>query len=405
MLVDQYDLALSTTSSAARDAYVQGSSLLLTLYPGAIEAFDRAIATAPGFALAHARKAQVLMREGNVAAARARCRRPRKATDLPAREASHIAFFDLVFSGGMVAAIAGLHEHLIAWPRDALVLASAANPNGLIGASGRVGQKHRIAALMDSLAPDYGDDPWFLAYHAMALSEDRQLAAARPKIERSVAMNPNNVHAAHGFAHVCYESGEPETARAYGNISLNRRSRRTPSGKNLERTIVACRTTGKNDRITARPGRTLRLPLFRVDSRHSRKVLSLDHPPECRYQPIPRGLDRLLQATVCVEASGVGDSKPCTRNFLGSRDASIRRYKPAPAQSESTATRPPARRRWFASSNRVPTGTASADGAARHPLLGLRPGEAGFLRHAGLGHRGVAAAHPLSRSYLGTLLW
>ncbi len=77
ILVDQYDLALSTTSSAARDAYVQGSSLLLTLYPGAIEAFDRAIATAPGFALAHARKAQVLMREGNVAAARARCRRPR----------------------------------------------------------------------------------------------------------------------------------------------------------------------------------------------------------------------------------------------------------------------------------------------------------------------------------------
>jgi hypothetical protein len=107
-----------------------------------------------------------------------------------------------------------LYAHLTAWPRDALVLATAANPNGLIGASSRIGQKHQIAALMDSLAPHYGDDFWFLAHHAMALSEDGQLAAARPKIERSVAVNPNNAHGAHGFAHVCYESGEVDTARA-----------------------------------------------------------------------------------------------------------------------------------------------------------------------------------------------
>ena len=69
--------------------------------------------------------------------------------------------------------------------------------------------------LMDSLAPHYGDDFWFLSYHAMALSEDGQLAAARMKTEKSVTTNPNNAHGAHGFAHVCYESGEPETARTY----------------------------------------------------------------------------------------------------------------------------------------------------------------------------------------------
>jgi len=68
---------------------------------------------------------------------------------------------------------------------------------------------------MDSLAPHYGDDFWFLAYHAMALSEDGQLGAARAKIERSVAANPNNAHGAHGFAHVCYESGELDMARTY----------------------------------------------------------------------------------------------------------------------------------------------------------------------------------------------
>ena len=191
MLADRYDLSLSTASAAARDAYVQGCDLALTLYPGAIEAFDRAIAADAGFALAHAGKAQVLMREGKVAAARAALAAAKdRGRRVPPREASHIAFFDLVFAGQTDAAIAAMHAHLSAWPRDALVVATAANPNGLIGASGRIGQKHQIAVLMDSLAPHYGDDFWFLAYHAMALSEDGQLAAARPKIERSVATEP-----------------------------------------------------------------------------------------------------------------------------------------------------------------------------------------------------------------------
>ena len=70
MPADRYDLVLSTVSGAARDAYVQGCELALTFYPGAIEAFDRATAADPNFSLPHAAKAQVLMREGNVAAAR-----------------------------------------------------------------------------------------------------------------------------------------------------------------------------------------------------------------------------------------------------------------------------------------------------------------------------------------------
>jgi tetratricopeptide (TPR) repeat protein len=216
MLRDRYGLSLSTTSTAAQEAYVQASDLALTFYPGAAEAYDRAIAADPGFALAHAGKAQVLIRQGEVAAARdALSAAKNVAADVSGREGSHIAFFDLVFAGRTDAAIATLYEHLATWPRDALVVASAANPNGLIGGSGRIGQKHQIAVLMDSLAPHYGDDSWFTAYHAMALSEDGQLAAARAKIERSVAANPNNAHGAHGYAHVCYESGELDKARSY----------------------------------------------------------------------------------------------------------------------------------------------------------------------------------------------
>jgi tetratricopeptide (TPR) repeat protein len=216
MLRDRYDLVLTTASAAARDAYVQASGLAMTFYPGAAEAYDRAIAADPGFALAHAGKAHVLMRQGDVEAARAALAVAKDlASDVSEREASHIEFFDLVFAGRTEAAIAALYAHLTAWPRDALVVATAANPNGLIGGSGRIGQKHQIAALMDSLAPHYGDDFWFVSYHAMALSEDGQLAAARAKIERSVAANPNNAHGAHGFAHICYESGDLDAARSY----------------------------------------------------------------------------------------------------------------------------------------------------------------------------------------------
>src|SRR3954452_473 len=70
MLTDRYGLALSTTSAAARDDYVVATDRALTFYPGATEAYDRAIAADPGFALSHAGKAQVLMRQGEIAAAR-----------------------------------------------------------------------------------------------------------------------------------------------------------------------------------------------------------------------------------------------------------------------------------------------------------------------------------------------
>jgi tetratricopeptide (TPR) repeat protein len=216
MLTDRYGLSLSTASTGAHHAYVEACDLALTFYPGAAEAYDRAIAADPGFALAHAGKAQVLMRQGDVTAAREALGAAKDAaTGLSEREASHIGFFDLVFAGRIDAAIAAVYTHLKAWPRDALVVSSAANPNGLIGGSGRIGQKHQIAALMDNLAPHYSDDFWFLSYHAMALSEDGQLAVARTKIEQSLAANPNNAHGAHGFAHVCYESGELDAARTF----------------------------------------------------------------------------------------------------------------------------------------------------------------------------------------------
>jgi hypothetical protein len=216
MLTDRYDLPLSTASSAARDAYVRGCEAKLTMYPGAIEAFDRAIAADPGFALPHAARAHALLERGDATAAReAMAAAGALAADLPAREASHIGYFGLLVAGDAEAALAALPAHLDAWPHDALVLGTAAFTNGLIGSSGRAGQKRTLLALLERLAPHYADDWWFTAHHGMALSENGQHAAARPMIERSLAQNPTNPWAAHASAHLAYEEGDPGTARDF----------------------------------------------------------------------------------------------------------------------------------------------------------------------------------------------
>ena len=216
MLTDRYELPLSTASSAARDAYVQGCQAKLTMYPGALEGFERAIAADPGFALAHAARAHVLLERGDVAAARAAMATANSLiAGLSDREASHIAFFDLLVSGEAEAALSAVLAHVGTWPHDALVLATTAFTNGLIGSSGRAGQKRALLALLDRLAPSYGDDWWFTAHHGMAFSENGQRHAARPMIDRSLAQNPNNPWAAHARAHLCYEEGDPNAARAF----------------------------------------------------------------------------------------------------------------------------------------------------------------------------------------------
>jgi hypothetical protein len=126
---------------------------------------------------------------------------------LSGRKVSHIAFFDLLAAGDTEAALSALPTHLNTWPRDVLVLGTTAFTNGLIGNSGRAGQKRLLLDLLERLAPSYGDDWWFTAHHGMALSENGSREAARPKIERSLVQNPQNPWGAHALAHLCYEEG------------------------------------------------------------------------------------------------------------------------------------------------------------------------------------------------------
>jgi hypothetical protein len=118
-------------------------------------------------------------------------------------------------AGDTEAALSAVLAHLNAWPRDAVVLGTTAFTNGLIGSSGRAGQKRMLLDLLERLAPSWGDDWWFTAHHGMALSENGQRDAARPKIERSLSQNSKNPWAAHALGHLCYEEGDANAARAF----------------------------------------------------------------------------------------------------------------------------------------------------------------------------------------------
>lgn len=216
MLVDRYGLGLSTSSPEARDAYVEGSDLLLTFYPGALEGFDRAIAADPAFALAHVARARALQVRSDLAGARASIALAQAhSAGLSARESSQIELFSLLVDGKPDAALAAVRRHVTAWPRDALAASIAANQTGLIGMSGRAGREQDQLDFLAALAPHYGDDWWFNSHYAMALSELGHHDAARPRIARSIAEQPRNAYAAHAMAHFLYETGEANAAVAF----------------------------------------------------------------------------------------------------------------------------------------------------------------------------------------------
>jgi tetratricopeptide (TPR) repeat protein len=216
MLRDRYGNALSTASTAARDAYVEGCDKFFAVWPGFAEAFARATTEDPGFALAHLGTAQAAAARNDIEAMKAALSAAQRAgTTLVGREASHLAFFNLLLTGQSAAALEAARRHLDEWPRDAVVMNYYGPILGLISTSGCPGSKRMQAEVMDAFAPQYGDDWWYQAHHAMALSEVGRHDEALTLAERSFSANPRNGFAAHSRAHVAYEAGEPDGGRSF----------------------------------------------------------------------------------------------------------------------------------------------------------------------------------------------
>jgi tetratricopeptide (TPR) repeat protein len=210
MPTDRYGLSIAASPAAAA-VYVDAVDRLLAARDGALEGFDRALAADPGFALAHIGRSRSLLVAGRGSEGRAAATAALALADgLGRRERGHVEALAAAASGPGDRALALVREHLGEFPRDVVALAAANGIYGLIGFSGHQQRNEEMLALLDGLAPAYGEDWWFLSAHGFARTEALGWKAGAPLIERSLELEPRNAHAAHAWAHVLYERGDDQ---------------------------------------------------------------------------------------------------------------------------------------------------------------------------------------------------
>jgi tetratricopeptide (TPR) repeat protein len=208
MAVDRYGLSFTSDSPRAAAAYCAGVDRILLAVPGADQAFEEALSADPGFALAAialARTHQIFGRLDEARAAGAAARG--LVGGVTRRERQHVEAIGTLLDGNAAGALAAVRAHVAEFPRDALVLSLAVGAFGLIAFSGRVDHNALLLELLDRLAPHYGDDWWFAFAHGWAFNEARRPVEARKLMEHSLAGQPRGANAAHGLAHICYETG------------------------------------------------------------------------------------------------------------------------------------------------------------------------------------------------------
>lgn len=216
MLKDRYDYELSTTSHAARDAYVTACDLMLAGQAGITDAFAQTTREDPGFALGWVGLARAHQYAGDMAAMAAAIAEAQKYSGgLTSREASHLNCMGLLLTGRMPEAYPAIRAHVDAYPRDAVVAQTCSSVFGLIGFSGQPGREAETLAFNAAILPHYGDDWWALSQYAFALCETGNLKKADEVIDRSLSLNPKNAHAAHVRSHVFYEMGETALGMSY----------------------------------------------------------------------------------------------------------------------------------------------------------------------------------------------
>jgi len=203
---DRFGLPLSTGSAAAAERYVDGIDRVLSAAVDAELSLMDAISADEGFAMAHAALAPRLQLQGKTDAAKASAARARELTGgLTRRERQHVEVIATAVNGDSPRALALAREHLAEFPRDGAILQQASS---LIAGSGARDRREQRLALHERLAPQYGDDWWFLGSHGFACHELDLFEQSRTLSERSLELCPQNSNASHNLAHVFYETSD-----------------------------------------------------------------------------------------------------------------------------------------------------------------------------------------------------
>lgn len=213
---DRFDQPITTASSRAAELNDEAIALLFALQPGSDALVDEALALDPDFALAHVTKARTLLQDGDAATARGFAKRGRDlASSLSERERCHADIVCQVVLGESAAALAAIYEHARDYPRDAVPLSFALGVYGVLGFAGYNDFHARQVALLESVAPAWGDDWWFLASMGWAYVEVGRCAEGIALLDRALLLNPDNANAIHGRAHGFYEQGAASDGEAF----------------------------------------------------------------------------------------------------------------------------------------------------------------------------------------------
>jgi tetratricopeptide (TPR) repeat protein len=213
---DRYGLPLSTSSSDAAEAYRDGIDRMLSAWPGAAEAFERAIAADPDFALPHIARARIhtFYQQGEAARQQAATARELVALGCTPRERSHVETLALAVEGNVAAAQPAAMKHLDQWPRDAVVMSLLLGAFGLFAFSGMAHHDQARQDLCERYASHYGEDWWFLSNHGWSLTENGQVVKGRAMTERAFDLRRDNAYAVHALLHAMFEDGSVADADA-----------------------------------------------------------------------------------------------------------------------------------------------------------------------------------------------
>ncbi|WP_234377068.1 FAD/NAD(P)-binding protein [Streptomyces sp. TP-A0356] len=221
--VDGHGLALSTHAEAAA-AHRTGLDRVLKVRAGAEDAFRRAVALDPGFAVGHAALALLGHECGaDVDVPRALAEAQRSARErADDRERS---FVDVVTRRvhGTDASGAVLLGHLDSYPGDALALAAAVPTIAFSGV--RDLDDAYALRLVERTSPAY-DGHWFhLSLLAFLRQGQGRFHEAGELAHRALAAEPASGHAVHALAHVHYECGAHEAGRDWLDAWVSGRGR------------------------------------------------------------------------------------------------------------------------------------------------------------------------------------
>ena len=227
MYRDPYGLRLSSSSSAAAEAYSAALLSAMSLDRSGIPELTAAIECDPEFALAHwllARQHTIYGNRGSVAKHVELAERYAARCPMQERGVLRVGVAALTHDGD---ALDLALEHLRSYPRDVPVLMQVVGPFGLLAFSGLNDWRERNVELVEAVADRFSaDDWWFEAAAGFSYAEVGLLAKAERHAETAWQQKPNGA-TGHALSHVHIEQGAvaggirflEEWQRNFANVS------------------------------------------------------------------------------------------------------------------------------------------------------------------------------------------